>query len=253
MAVDTNTIVERNKRFVTPKGIAEPYAYLNRPDYGQGHFANDRGKHKVSLTYPVSDPEVQKLMGFLEGLYAKTYEVYLEDHKKNPPAVQRGKKPLEPYQGNLPFVENGDGTVTFRFDAWASYVDPKTKQTKPINLTYADAQGRPIANSNVPNIFGGSELRVSYKVVPYGWSNIAGASIKLQLQGVQLIKVVESSNDASNDFADFAEEGGYEAPAGSEFAQHGEEDEEEEQPPFNTGKGDDDDDEGLHAPQGGDF
>ena len=210
MAVDHSKIVDLNKRFVSPKGVLEPYAYLNKPDYGRDNFKNERGKYKLALTMEVSDPNVQKLMKFIEDKYELTYKMYLEDHAENPPAVVRGKKALEPYQGELPFVDNGDGTVTFKMDAWASYTD-KDKNIKPITLTYADARGKPIKAKDLPNIFGGSTLRASFKVMPYGWSNVAGASVKLQLQGVMLIDVVESSQDGANDFGDYAEDDGYEA------------------------------------------
>lgn len=210
MAVDNKTITDTNKRYVSPKGTLEPYAYLNKPDYGRDHFANERGKYKAAITMDLSDPKVQELCAFLTEVYDKTYEVYLQDNRENPPKVVKGKKILEPYQGDLPFIENDDGTVTFKFDAWAAYTDSKTNEIKPISLSYADARGKPIKQKELPNIFGGSTLRASFKILPYGWSNVAGASIKLQLQGVMLIDVVESSG-GTDEFSEFAEEDGYEA------------------------------------------
>ena len=247
MAVDNSKIVDLNKRFVSPKGILEPYAYLNRPDYGHGHFANERGKYKAALTFSADDPQVQKLIAFVEDVYNKTYDTYLADYKANPPPVARGKKALEPYQGDLPFIENGDGTVTFRFDAWASFIDKKTQEVKQINLTYADAKGKPIKTKDLPSIFGGSELRTSFKVLPYGWSNVAGASVKLQLQGVMLINVVESSG--GGEFGEFAEEGGFEASEREERTEFSQGDD-DDTPPFRADSGDGDDNLGT---QGGDF
>lgn len=213
MAVNNRDIVDTNKRFVSPKGILEPYAYLNRPDYGQDHFKNERGKYKATVTYDLKEPAVQKLVAWIDELFEETYATYLKDHKENPPPpVPRGKKPLEPYQGNLPYTENDDGTVTFRFEAWAAYTDRKTNAIRPINMAYADARGKPIKQTALPNIFAGTELRVSFKVLPYGWSTVAGAAIKLQLQGAMLINVVESSQEQDNGFGEYAEEdGGFDA------------------------------------------
>lgn len=208
MAVNNNDIVDTRKRFVSPKGTLEAYAYLNKPDYGRDHFVNDRGQYKCSITCDLSDPKVQQFIKFIDDIYERNWELRIADHNENPPTVQRGKKPLEPYKGNLPYVENGDGTVTFNFGAWASYL--KDGEKKAINLTFADAKGKPVRGADVPNIWSGSELRVSFKVLPYGWSQVAGASVKLQLQGVMLIDV-KTSSDGADEFAEFAEEEGFAA------------------------------------------
>lgn len=208
MAVNERDIVDTRKRFVSPKGVLEPYAYLNKPDYGRDHFVNERGQYKASITYDLNDPKVQQFIKFIDDVYQRNWELRLADHEENPPTVPRGKKPLEPYKGVLPYVENDDGTVTFNFGAWASYL--KDGEKKAINLTFADAKGKPVRGADVPNIWSGSELRVSFKVLPYGWSKIAGASVKLQLQGVMLIDV-KTSSDGADEFAEYAEEEGFEA------------------------------------------
>lgn len=228
MAVNEKDIVDTRKRFVSPKGVLEPYAYLNKPDYGRDHFVNERGQYKASITCELDDPKVQQFIKFIDDIYQRNWELRLADHKENPPAVQRGKKPLEPYQGSLPYVENDDGTVTFNFSAWASYL--KDGEKKAINLTFADAKGKPVKAADVPNIWSGSELRVSFKALPYGWSNVAGASVKLQLQGVMLIDV-KTSSDGADEFAEFAEEDGFEAgdyaPAKSSTPDYGDDDEDD--------------------------
>lgn len=209
MAIQASDITDIRKKYVTPKGELEPYAYLNKPDFGRDHFVNERGTYKCSLTFSLDDPKTVALMDFIDEVYNKNWEMRLADHEDNPPPRVRGKKVLEPYKGDLPYTDNGDGTVTFSFSAWASFIKDGKKQD--IRMTYADSRGRPLKADQVPAIWSGSILRASFKVLPYGWSNVAGASVKLQLHGVMLIDVISGSGGA-DEFAEFAEEdGGFEA------------------------------------------
>ncbi|MBX8511929.1 hypothetical protein K5D34_19790 [Pseudomonas cichorii] len=89
----------------------------------------------------------------------------------------------------MPFYENGDGTVTFKFKRYASYIDKNTEETKSLPLELVDSRGAPIVN--VPAIAGGSELKVKFSIFPYGWTHLAGSSVKLQLLGVMLVTLVE--------------------------------------------------------------
>lgn len=191
----------------TPVGTVEPYAYIAKPDYGQGSFASERGKYKINLT--ISSDKAQPLIDKIVKLHEADYAKRLAEHKKNPPQVQRGKKPLLPYQGDLPFIENDDGTVTFKFAGWASY--EKDGEMIPMVLKVADAKGKPI--KEVPNISGGSEGKVRFTIVPYGWNATVGASVKLQLEGFMLTKLVEYAG-GGDDWGG-QEEDGYVASEGS--------------------------------------
>jgi len=186
----------------TPKGTVEPYCYIAKPDFGQGSFASERGKYKINLTIPSA--QAQPLIDRIVDLHEKDYAKRLAEHKKNPPQVPRGKKPLQPYQGELPFIENDDGTVTFKFSSYSSY--EKDGEVIPIVLKVVDAKGKRI--ENVPNISGGSEGKVRFSMLPYGWSNVAGASVKLQLDSFMLTKLVEYAA-GGDDWSGEEEEDGY--------------------------------------------
>src|SRR5450830_700248 len=92
-----------------PRGLAEPSCALQKPDYGcpEKGFGKPRGEWKVNLAVPSRDaqPLVDKIVKAHEANYAKL----LADHVKNPPVVPHGKKPLLPYEGDMPFFENDDG------------------------------------------------------------------------------------------------------------------------------------------------
>lgn len=206
---------QKKEFFFTPIGTVEPYCYIAKPDYGRDHFASDRGKYKINLTMDSSaaQPHIDRIVKIHEADYAKR----VAEYKKNPPQVQRGKKPLLPYQGDLPFIDNGDGTVTFKFVGWASY--EKDGEMIPIPLRVVDAKGKAIAT--VPNISGGSEGKVRFSIVPYGWNPTVGASVKLQLEGFMLTKLVEFAG-GQDDWGGQEEAEGY--VAGDEPPRRGEED-----------------------------
>ena len=203
----------RKEILTTPKGIAEPYCALQKPDYGNPEkgFGNPRGLWKVDHTVP--SREAQPLIDKIVQAHEANYKKLLAEHEKNPPAVPRGKKPLLPYEGDMPFVDNGDGTVTFKIKGYASYIDKNTQENKAIPLKVVDSKGKRI--DNVPAIAGGSELKVKFTLFPYGWTAVAGASVKLQIDSVMLLNLKEF--DGGNDWADDVEEGGYSADDSSEW------------------------------------
>lgn len=191
---------QKKEYFFTPIGVVEPYCYIAKPDFGQGDFASERGKYKVNLTVP-SD-KAQPLIDKIVALYESDFAKRLAEHKKNPPQVARGKKPLTPYQGGLPFVENDDGTVTFKLSSYDRYERDGEVIMKPLKVV--DSKGKAIPK--VPNISGGSEGKARFSMMAYGWTNVAGASVKLQLDSFMLTKLVEfgGGDDA---WAEEAEEG----------------------------------------------
>ncbi len=198
--------------FFTPKGVAEPYCSIQKPDYGNPEkgFGNPRGVYKVNLT--VSRADAQPIIDRIVRMQEQSYAAICEDFEKNRASLTaklaRGKKLLEPYEGDLPFFENDDGTVTFKFSSYASYQDKETKETKPLTLKVVDAKGKRI--DAVPAISGGSELKVRFSMFAYTFGAVVGASVKLQLDSVMLIKLVEYAA-GNDDWADETEEG-YVAP-----------------------------------------
>lgn len=196
----------KKKILTSALGTAEPYAYIAKPDFGQGDFKNERGVYKVSLTIP--NDKCQGMIDAIVACHEENYAARVAEYEENPPKAVRGKKPLEPYEGDMPFFDNEDGTTTFNFKCYGSFTDRKTGENKPINLVVVDSKGKKI--HDVPIIGGGSKLKVKFSLVPYGWSKVAGASVKLQLESVMLVELATFGGE-SDDWADEVEEGGYEA------------------------------------------
>ncbi|QVW21437.1 DUF2815 family protein [Pseudomonas hormoni] len=192
----------------TPRGTAEPYCSIQKPDYGNPEkgFGNPRGVYKVDLTVPSKD--AQPLINKINKLHEENYSAICEQFEVDRPALMaklgRGKKLQEPYEGNMPYFVNDDGTVTFKFSSYASYVDKKTEELKPLVLKVVDSKGKRI--DNVPAISGGSELKARFSMFAYGFSAVAGASVKLQLDSVMLLKLVEFGG-GDDEWGDEAEDG----------------------------------------------
>lgn len=207
--------------FFTPKGIAEPYCSIQKPDYGNPEkgFGNPRGVYKVNLTVPRK--EAQSMINQIEKAHAANWAQIQEDWKNGGEAaakakLQRGKTLLQPYEGQLPYFENDDGTVTFKFSGYASYQD-KDKNTKEIVLKVVDAKGKRI--DVVPAISGGSELKVRYSLFAYTYGAVVGASVKLQLDSVMLITLREFAS-GSDDWSGQEEEGYVDPGRNSEWDDH---------------------------------
>lgn len=200
----------------TPRGTAEPYCAIQKPDYGNPEkgFGNPRGVYKVDLTVPSKDAQalINKINKLHEANYAEICEKFEAERPELLKKLARGKKLLEPYEGNMPYFINDDGTVTFKFSSYASYVDKKTEELKPLVLKVVDSKGKRI--NNVPAISGGSELKARFSMFAYGFSAVAGASVKLQLDSVMLIRLVElEAEEVDGEWLDEAVDGGYETRA----------------------------------------
>ena len=191
---------KKAERFVSPKGIAS-YPYLTKPDTK----FNPDGEYKVSLI--VAGDDASKAIDFL----TEKHNASVAQAKKE----NAGKRVKE---GELPFIENDDGTVTFKFKMKAK-VTPKKGDPFEQKPALFDAKGKPLTGE--PKIGGGSTIKVSYEVVPY-YTAIAGAGVSLRLKAVQIIELKEYSGGGNAESYGFGEEEGFEA------------DDEDNDPPFDT-------------------
>lgn len=223
-------MAKSTKQFLfTPVGTAEPYCSIQKPDFGnlEKGFGNPRGVYKVSLTIPSREaqPLIDKITKAYDKNWAEISEAWENGGRAAAQAkLARGKKLLEAYQGELPFFENEDGTVTFKFSGYASYKDQKTDENRDIVLRVVDAKGKRI--EAVPAIAGGSKLKVRFSIFPYTFGAVVGASVKLQLDSVMLIELREFA--AGGDDWAGQEEEGFEAPDDREEGWRGEQGEEDE-------------------------
>lgn len=104
----------------------------------------------------------------------------------------------------MPFVDNEDGTVSFNFKSYASFKDKKTSEMVERKIVVVDGRGKRLPV--VPAIAGGSEGKAKFSLVPYSFTAVAGASVKLQLDSLMLLKLVEFGAGGEGDWGDEVEE-----------------------------------------------
>lgn len=188
------------ERFVSPKGFAS-YPYLTNPDTK----FNQDGEYKVSLI--VAGNDASKAIAFL----TEQHEVAVAKAKQ----ANAGKRVKA---GEMPFIENDDGTVTFKFKLKAK-VTPKNGAPFEQRPVLFDAKGKPLTGEY--KVGGGSTIKISYEVVPY-YTAIAGAGVSLRLKAVQIIELKEYSGGGTAESYGFCEEDGFETS------------EEDNDPPFDV-------------------
>lgn len=191
---------KKAERFVSPKGTAS-YPYLTKPDTKY----NSDGEYKVSLL--TAGDDASKVIAFL----TEKHEAAVAQAKKE----NAGKRVKE---GELPFIENDDGTVTFKFKLKAK-VTPKKGDPFEQKPALFDAKGKPLTGE--PKVGGGSTIKVCYEIVPY-YTTLAGAGVSLRMKAVQLIELKEYSGGGNAKSYGFGEEEGFEA------------DEDDNDPPFDA-------------------
>lgn len=180
---------KKAERFVSPKGTAS-YPYLTKPDTK----FNPDGEYKVSLI--VAGAAASKTIDFL----TEQHDAAVSNAKKE----NSGKRVKE---GELPFIENDDGTVTFKFKLKAKVIPKNGNQFEQKPILF-DAKGKPLVGE--PKVGGGSTIKVCYEVVPY-YTAIAGAGVSLRLKAVQIIELKEYSGGGNAESYGFCEEEGFAA------------------------------------------
>lgn len=173
---------KKSPKFTSPKGIAI-FPWLNKPDT---KFVPE-GQYKITLrmSEEAAQPMIDKLQPMFDAVVAKA--------QKDP--KRKGKKiqTHDFYKRVFDDEGNETGEIDFNFKMKASGVkkDGSPWTMKP---DLFDATGAKL-DPNV-RIFGGSKVRVAYTVGEY--DKAIGTGISLRLEGVQVIKLVEGSRDASS-------------------------------------------------------
>ena len=145
--------------FTTPR-VAAQYPYLLDPDTK----FNAEGDLKCNFT--VEDNDYWR--GVIEQCESDLKEYAAQVHKDT------GKKPR--LSTDLPWVENDDGTITFKTKRKAQITRKKDKKVIEITVPQFDAKGKPI--KPMVKIGGGSEIRLSLEIYTWLASNKAGVSLR---------------------------------------------------------------------------
>lgn len=180
--------------FTTPR-VSAQYPYLLDPDTK----FNAEGDLKCNFT--VEDNDYWR--GVIEKCESDLKEYAAQVHKDT------GKKPR--LSADLPWVENDDGTITFKTKRKAQITRKKDKKVIEITVPQFDAKGKPI--KPMVKIGGGSEIRLSLEIYTWLASNKAGVS--LRPLAVKVLELREGGSTRSADDYGFGdEEEGFEREEG---------------------------------------
>ena len=180
-------MVNTNPRFVSPLGVAV-YPYLHKPDTK----FNPDGDYKTTLRVKKDDAK-ETITRIDEAITASTNQV-----KKN------GSKSVKTANPPYKIDENGDYLINFKLKA--KVLNSKTGNSWTQRPALFDATGKPIAKDTI--VWGGSEMKVSYELVPYH-TTLVGAGVSLRLKAAQILKLVSGEGAAASSFG-FAKEQGFE-------------------------------------------
>ena len=177
-----------NPRFVSPVGIAQ-YPYLHKPDIK----FNPDGEYKTTLR--VKKEHAKDIITRID----EAITASVNQQKKG-----NGSKSVKTANPPYKTDENGDYLINFKLKA--KVTNSKTGNSWTQKPALFDANGTPIAKDTI--VWGGSEIKVSYELVPYHTS-LVGAGVSLRLKAAQILKLVSGDGAAASSFG-FAKEQGFE-------------------------------------------
>ena len=136
--------------------------------------------------------EAQKLIAIID----KEIDESVTEASEKKSNVKRGAPPYKKDEDSEDFI--------FNFKLKASGVRPNGEKWKQKPVLY-DAKGN-LLNSDV-HVWGGTTGKVAFQ--PIRFHTMIGASVSLRLKAVQIINLVEGSNQTSASSYGFGEEEGY--------------------------------------------
>lgn len=106
----------------------------------------------------------------------------------------------------LSYKEDKDGDIVFKFKTTSTF-QTRTGEVVERKIPVFDAHGKPI--KEILSIGNGTVAKVAYTIIPY-WMSKAVNGIKLRLEAVQIIDLVEYGERKADSYG-FASEEGFDA------------------------------------------
>lgn len=199
-----------NPTLTSPRGVFV-YPSLNKADMGTKAFPKPDGEFKVTLRVPAAVAEKWR-EGPLAAIIKQAQEEADAEFAKLPVGTRKKLKALTWNDvGTDEFdkeTEEATGFVLFKFSMKASgkRKDNTAWSQKP---TIFDSKGVRIAQP--PQIWGGSEGKVSFEAAPYFIPGTGAAGVALRLKAVQLLKLVSGGERSASEYGFAAEDDGFDA------------------------------------------
>jgi hypothetical protein len=189
---------------ITPKGVAK-FPRLNKPDTK----FNAAGVYSVKLV--LSEEDATPLMEAINTEAQKAFDAEVERlNKAGKKALATKLKLADPsYEPEVDADGEETGNVVFNFKTNASFVN-KQGETIHKEVTMFDAKGVKLEGKKRAEIWGGSELKVAFALMPYANAATKTVGVSQRLNAVQVLKLV-SGGGASAESYGFGKEEGFEA------------------------------------------
>lgn len=198
-------MAEKKQRYITPRGVAV-FCMVNQPSV---KFKKE-GEYTIKLAFTAE--EAQPLIELLKPLLTEAVE---EQKKTLKPAAKKTLKIAEPWSVELD-EETGDetGRLLFNFKMLAKVTSKKTGDIIELKPDLFDSRGNRIKPGSV-KIGSGSECKVAFTTRGYYMASDNKAGLTLDLQAVQVLRLVEWTGGMSAEAYGFEEEEGFDS---SEFS-----------------------------------
>lgn len=221
-------MAEKKKRvtITSPKGTFI-YPKLTKADYGNAEYPNPDGSYSVQLSMQADDPITKVFLKKLEALHAEAMAEAEVEFKKLKVETRKklGKVNVQPLYTTVydQETEEPTGEIRFKIAMKASGTRRSDDSKWTAKPAIFDAKGRPMVK--VPDIWSGTEGKVSFSPSAYFIPGTALAGLKLHLNAVQIIDLVSNGSRSASSYG-FGTEEGYEYEP-NEFAPENEDDGEE--------------------------
>lgn len=209
---------KKNPTAISPRGPLK-FPKIDKVDYGTKEYPKPNGEYSTKLVLEADAPETK---AFIDRLMPAYREAMADAAQKFKELKVETRKKLGKVQENDLFTtmydqdtEEPTGYIEFKF-AMAASGERKDKSKWSAKPSLFDAKGKPM--TKVPEIWSGTEAKVSFEMQPYFIPGTGAAGLKLKLKAVQIIELVSGGQRSASSFG-FGAEDGYEhedAPASEE-------------------------------------
>ena len=199
---------KKNPTAISPRGPLK-FPKIDKVDYGTKDYPKPNGEYSTKLVLEADAPETKAFLAKLMPIYR---EAMAEAAQKFKELKVETRKKLGKVQENDLFTtlydqetEEPTGYIEFKFAMPASG-ERKDKTKWSAKPSIFDAKGKPM--TKVPEIWSGTEAKVSFECQPYFIPGTGAAGLKLKLKAVQIIDLVSGGQRTASSFG-FGEEDGY--------------------------------------------
>lgn len=185
----------------TPVAVAR-FPHLNKPDR---KFDKDGsgGHYVVDLVFKPTDKFVKETTKLLQPVL----DAFVKETLAEKPKLKKKHSVAPIFTPETDKEGEETGNVLLKAKLKEFYKDPETKEQTPRRPAVFDAKGVELKGKKLPQIWSGSELRLSVSALPYLVESSGQMGISFRLGAVQIIKLVSGGGPSFGAY----EGGGYEA------------------------------------------